>query len=166
MAKIDFKGIDDYAKALAGLEKDSEEIIKRAVYKGASVVADAIKEGLKTIPIQEGENGLPPIGTPENKLHGISRKQKADLLDSFGLAPMENKDGYVQTKAGVDGYGSTKTKEYPKGLPNVTLLRSIESGTSFRKKTPIVRTAVTQSRKQAEKVMDETINSELKKIFE
>lgn len=165
MAKIDFKGIDTYAKMLARLESGSEEIVKRAVYEGAAVVADAIKEGLKSIPIQEGKNGLPPIGTPENPLHGITRKQKGDLLDSFGLAPMENKNGYIQTKAGVDGYGSTKTKAYPQGLPNVVLLRSIESGTSFRKKTPVIRRAVTKSRKQAEKVMDETINKELEKIF-
>lgn len=165
MAKIDFKGIDAYAQALARMESGSEEIIKRAVYNGAAVVADAIKDGINSIPIQEGENGLSPIGTPENPLYGITRKQKGDLLDGFGLAPMENDGGYIQTKAGFDGYGSTRTKAYPKGLPNVVLMRSVESGNSFRKKTPVIRRAVTKSRKPAEKVMDETINSELEKIF-
>ena len=165
MAKIDFKGIDEYAKRLSILFKDSEEIVKKAVYQGADVVADAIKEELKTIPIQEGENGLAPIGTPENPLYGITRKQKGDLIDYFGLAPMEEDNGYIQTKAGFDGYGSTKTKAYPKGLPNALLMRSIESGPSFRKKRPVIRRAVTKSRKQAEKVMDETINKELEKIF-
>lgn len=159
MAKIDFKGIDTYAKMLARLESGSEEIVKRAVYEGAAVVADAIKEGLKSIPVQEGK------GTPENKLHGITKKQKADLINGFGLAPIENSNGYIQTKAGFDGYGSVKTKAYPKGLPNVLLARSLESGTSFRKKIPVIRRAVTKSRKQAEKVMDETINKELEKIF-
>lgn len=166
MAKINFKGIDDYAKALAKLESGSEEIVKKGVYEGAAVVADAIKSELNNLPIQEGENGLPPLGTPENPLTGVSRTQKGDLLDGFGLAPMENKDGYVQTKAGFDGYGRTKTKAYPKGVPNSVLMRSIESGTTFRKKTPVIRKAVTRSRKQAEAKMAETVEAEIKKIME
>lgn len=165
MAKIDFKGIDEYAKALARLENGSEEIIKKGVYEGAAVVADKIKEGINGIPIQEGENGLPPIGTTENPLTGISRTQKGDLLDGFGLAPMENKNGYIQTKAGFDGYGRTKTKAYPKGVPNSVLMRSIESGTSFRKKNPVIRKSVTSSRKEAEAKMAETVEEEIKKIM-
>ena len=45
MAKIDYKGIDDYAKALGKLWKESEEIITAAVYDGAAIVADEIKAG-------------------------------------------------------------------------------------------------------------------------
>ena len=51
MAKIDFKGIDEYEKVLDTLERESEEIIKSAVYKGAALVADEIKAGLKELPI-------------------------------------------------------------------------------------------------------------------
>lgn len=165
MAKIDFKGIDEYAKVLATLGNDSEEVIKSAVYKGAAPVADEIKTGLKGLPIEEGENGLPPVGTPEHKLTGVSRRQKADLLDSFGLAPIENDNGYIQTKAGVDGYGSIKTKKYPKGTPNVALMRSIESGTSFREKHPIFRQATNRARKRAEKAMADEIDNQLKQRF-
>lgn len=165
MAKIEFKGIDDYAKALANLQNESEEIIKRGVYDGAAVVADAIKSGLNSIPIQEGKNGLPPIGTSDNPLTGISRTQKGDLLDGFGLAPIENHNGYIQTKAGFDGYGSTKTKAYPEGLPNSVLMRSLESGTSFRKKNPVVRKATNGARKAAETKMGETVEKEIKKIM-
>lgn len=165
MAKIEFKGINEYAKVLATLGNESEEIVKSAVYKGAAIVADEIKSGINSIPIQEGNNGLPPVGTPENKLYGISRKQKGDLMDSFGLAPMENDGDYIQTKAGVDGYGSIPTKKYPGGVPNVMLMRSIESGTSFRDKHPVFRQATNRARKRAEEAMKNEIDNQMQKYF-
>ena len=165
MAKIEFKGIDEYAKVLATLGNESEEIVKSAVYKGAAIVADEIKSGINSIPIQEGDNGLPPVGTPENKLYGISRKQKGDLMDSFGLAPMKNDGDYIQTKAGVDGYGSIPTKKYPGGVPNVMLMRSIESGTSFRDKHPVFRQATNRARKRAEEAMRNEIDNQMQKYF-
>ena len=165
MAKIEFKGINEYAKVLATLGNESEEIVKSAVYKGAAIVADEIKSGINSIPIQEGNNGLPPVGTPENKLYGISRKQKGDLMDSFGLAPMENDGDYIQTKAGVDGYGSIPTKKYPGGVPNVMLMRSIESGTSFRDKHPVFRQATNRARKRAEEAMRNEIDNQMQKYF-
>lgn len=166
MASIDFKGIEDYSKALSSLFNDSEEIIKKAVYQGAGIVADEIKEGLKGIPTEEGDNGLPPYAQDGEKLKGVSRRQKADLIDSFGLAPIENDSGYIQTKAGVDGYGSVRTKKYPNGLPNALLMRAVESGTSFREKHPVFRPAVNRSRKRCEAKMGEVIEDEIKRIFE
>ena len=165
MAKIDFKGIDEYSKVLAALGNESEEIVKSAVYKGAALVADEIKQGINSLPIEEGENGLPPMGSPDHKLSGVSRKQKGDLLDAFGLAPIQNDNGYIQTKAGVDGYGSIPTKKYPRGVPNVMLMRSIESGNSFRNKNPIFRKATNRARKRAEQAMSNEIDEQLKKRF-
>lgn len=166
MAKIDFKGIDEYSKRLEILFKDTEQVVRQAVYEGAAIVADEIKAGLKALPVEEGDNGLPPVGTPEHKISGVSRRQKGDLIDSFGLAPIENDGGYVQTKAGVDGYGSIPTAKYPNGVPNAMLMRSIESGTSFRNKHPVFRPAVNRSRKRCEQKMAETIDEEIKKIIE
>lgn len=165
MAKMSVEGLEEYSLRLSKMGDTSEEMTKKAVWQGAEVVADAIKNGLKGIPIQEGKNGLPPIGTENEKLHGITRRQKADLTDSFGLAPMKEDRGYIQTKAGFDGYGSVKTKKYPKGVPNAVLMRSIESGTSFREKKPVIRTAVNKSRKQAEEEMQKSIDESCKKIF-
>lgn len=166
MAKIDFKGIDEYSKRLEILFKDTEKVVRQAVHEGAAVVADEIKAGLKSLPVEEGDNGLPPVGTPEHKISGVSRRQKGDLIDSFGLAPIENDGGYVQTKAGVDGYGSIPTAKYPNGVPNAMLMRSIESGTSFRNKHPVFRPAVNRSRKRCEQKMTETIDKEIEKIME
>ena len=166
MAKIDFKGIEEYSKKLEVLFKDTEKVVREAVHQGAAIVADEIKAGIEGLPVEEGENGLPPVGTQERKLKGVSRRQKGDLINSFGLAPIENENGYVHTKAGVDGYGSIPTKKYPKGVPNAMLMRSIESGTTFREKNPIFRTATNRARKRCEKKMDETVDDKIKKIME
>ena len=163
MAKIEFKGIDEYAKVLSTLEDESEEIIKSAVYKGAALVADEIKKGIKGLPIEEGDNGLPPMGDSQHKLTGVSRRQKADLIDSFGLAPIQNDNDYIQTKAGVDGYGSIPTKKYPSGVPNVMLMRSIESGTSFRQKNPIFRKATNRAKKRAQEIMGKEVDEQIEK---
>lgn len=165
MAKIDFD-TDGYMKAIESLSADTEEIVKSAIYKGADVVANAIRQNIQAIPIQEGDNGLPPVARDGEKLYGISRRQKADLLAGFGLSPMEESGDYVNTKAGFDGYGSVKTKKYPRGVPNAILMRSVESGTSFRDKHPTVRPAVNRSRKAAQAKMDETINQEIEKRME
>lgn len=165
MARIMFKGIWEYCKVLEKLKDEKNDVIKSAVYRGAAIVADEIKAGLKTLPIEEGPNGLPPVGTPEKKLKGVSRRQKADLIDSFGLAPIRNDNGYIQTKAGVEGYGSVPTRNYPKGTPNVALMRSIESGTSFREKHPIFRQATNRAKKRAVAAMQESLDEQLGKRF-
>lgn len=160
MARMQVKGLDEYSEKIRKLSKDSNYIIEKSVYNGAGVVANAIKKGLQDLPIDNR------FGTTENKLHGVSRRQKSDLIDSMGLAPIEhNISGYVNTKVGWDGYGSTPTNKYPKGVPNQLLMRSVESGTSFRKKTPVVRRAVNSVREKAVNKMAETVDDELRKEF-
>ena len=160
MAKIEYKNIDDYAKALGKLWKESEEIITAAVYDGAAIVADEIKARLKKLPIDNRK------GTSDDKLRGVTKKQKSDLIDAFGVAPIENDGDTINTRLGFDGYGSTPTNKYPRGVPNAMLMRSVESGNSFRKKTPVVRPAVNRARKMAEQKMAETLEKEIKERME
>lgn len=161
MAKIVMDGIEEYANRLSSLFKDTEGIVRKAVFRGAAVVADEIKNGLKSIPtIRNNE-----IGTESNPISGVTKKQKSDLIEAFGLAPIENKGGYIQTKAGVDGYGSVPTKKYPNGVPNAMLMRSVESGTSFRRKTPVFRPAVNRAKERCITEMKKTIDEELGKIM-
>lgn len=161
MAKIVMEGIEEYANRLSSLFKDTEGIVRKAVFRGAAVVADEIKSGLKAIPtIRNNE-----IGTTEHPIRGVTKKQKSDLIEAFGLAPIENKSGYIQTKAGVDGYGSAPTKRYPNGVPNAMLMRSVESGTSFREKTPVFRQAVNRAKEKCITEMKKTIDEELGKIM-
>lgn len=168
MARFQIRGLEEYERALSRLGGQTEEIAKKGVYVAVKIVADAIKEGLKGLPVIEGDvKGLPPVGTPESPLTGVSRKQKEDLIESMGVPPIEmNPDGYIETKIGWDGYGSIPTKKYPKGVPNQMLIRSIESGTSFRKKNPVVRRAVTKSKKAAVAAMNQEIEKAIGREME
>lgn len=162
MARItQIKGLDEYAIKVRRLSRNSQEIIKKAVYNGADVVADAVKSALRGLPVENG------YGTKEKPLRGVSQRQKSDLIKSMGLAPIQNfkNKGYINTKLGWDGYGSVPTKKYPRGVPNQLLMRSVESGTSFRQKTPVVRKAVNGARKTSIKRMSETVDDELRKEF-
>ena len=54
MAKITFPGLTDYELMLSKLEDSTDEMIGKAVYAGAGIVADAIKENIKALPIVRG----------------------------------------------------------------------------------------------------------------
>lgn len=159
MAKLTVTGLDDYGTRIEKLFENTEQICKEAVYAGAGVIADAIKEGIRSLPIDNG------IGTDKKKLKGITNRQKADLINGFGLAPIENNNGDINTKIGFDGYGSIPTKKYPKGLPNASLMRSVESGTSFREKSPIIRKTVNSNRKKAQKEMENVVDKKCEEIM-
>lgn len=163
MARISFKGADDYAKALQQLEFTAEQgkLLEDAVKAGAKPVADEIRRRLESLPedkfrfLQDGE-----------KFDGLPEQQKEDLAESFGLTPItRDRNGFVNTKAGFDGYGTAPTKAYPKGIPNQLLARAVESGSSVRRKTPFVRPAVQATREEAVDEMDKAIRQELEKIF-
>lgn len=163
MARISFKGAADYAQALKQLEFTAEQgkLLEDAVKAGAKPVADEIRRRLDALPtddfrrLDDGE-----------KFTGLPVVNHLDLIDSFGLTPVSrDRSGFVNVKAGFDGYGSKPTKAYPKGIPNQLLARAVESGSSVRKKTPFVRPAVQATRKEAVDEMDKTVRQELEKIF-
>lgn len=159
MAKITFPGLADYELMLSKLEDGSEEIIGKAVYAGAGIVADAIKSSIQSLPIVRG------YGTDSNPLPGgVTSAQKAGLIDGLGISRMQDDAGYLNVKIGFDGYNNTRTEKYPQGQPNQLVARGVESGTSWKQKKPFVRPAVTKSRKQAENTMAKIIDEELEKL--
>ena len=163
MAKITFKGQSEYYKKLQQLQDvyRQDEPLERVVYKGASVVADAIRSKIGSLPV----TGFQRL--PEGKrFSGISKEQKEDLLKGFGLSPIQRLSKSIDTKAGFDGYGSYPTKSYPQGIPNNLLARSIESGSSVRGKTPFVAPAVRASKDKAVREMENEIDTQMKDIFE
>ena len=144
---------------LSRLEESTDEMIGKAVYAGAGIVADAIKENIKALPIVRG------YGTEDNPLPGgVTAPQKAGLIDGLGIAPMQNDMGYLNVKIGFDGYNATKTEKYPQGQPNQLVARGVESGTSWKKKKPFIRPAVNASRNRAEAEMARILDEEIKKV--
>lgn len=159
MAKITFPGLKDYELMLSRLEGATDEIIGRAVYTGAGIVADSIKEAINSLPIVTG------YGTESNPLPGgVTAAQKAGLKDGFGISELQDDNGYLNVKLGFDGYNRTRTEKYPQGQPNQLVARGVESGTSWKQKKPFIRPAVTRSRKPAETEMKRVIDEEIEKI--
>ena len=159
MAKITFPGLKDYELMLSRLEGATDDMIGRAVYAGAGIVADAVKQGIQSLPIVTG------YGTESNPLPGgVTSAQKAGLIDGFGISKLRDDNGYLNVKLGFDGYNRTRTEKYPQGQPNQLVARGVASGTSWKQKKPFMRPAVTRSRKPAETEMKRVIDEEIEKI--
>lgn len=160
MAFIKFKGLEEYELRISLLGKNTERIAGAAIYAGAAIVADEIKKGIESLPIVRG------YGSPANPLPGgVTSVQKQGLRDGMGISPMQNKAGYLNVKIGFDGYNATKTKKFPQGQPNQLVARGAESGTSWKQKSPFVRTAVTRAKKTAEEKMASVLDYEIEKIM-
>lgn len=158
MAYLEFKGLKEYELKLSRLEANTEKTVGEAIYQGAKIVADEIKSGIETLNVEKSRKG-----NKQNLLSGITQDQKEGLKNGFGIAPMEYENGYRSVKLGFDGYNNTKTKKYPKGQPNVLIARAVESGTSFRKKTPFVRPAIKRTKTKAEQAMTKIIEEQISK---
>lgn len=156
--KLEITGIEELIGQLEELADDADEMYKRAAYAGAKVLADEIKKGLNNLRVVKAR-----WGTPENPLQGIPAERKADLIAGMGVSDIENDGTKTTVSVGFHGYGSRPTKTYPQGIPNQMLMRSVESGTSFMVKQPVVRPAVNRAKKQAEAAMEKEVTEYLAK---
>lgn len=160
MAKMKFEGLKEYELKLSKLKADTKKICGKAIYAGASVVADSVKTALNSLPVNNGEHG-----NSKRLLEGITEAQKNGLVNGFGISPLEDDSGQYNVKLGFDGYNDVKTKKYPKGQPNILIARAVTSGTVFMKKNPAIRKAISQSKKSAESTMGEVLDQEIKSIM-
>lgn len=160
MARFEFSGIDNYIKQLNKLQQSTKDgVVGKTVYAGAAVVADSVRRAIQALPVGDGRaQGGGLVDT-------VTLPQKAGLLDGFGISRMKDDDGFVNVKLGFDGYNSTRTEKYPRGQPNALIARSVNSGTTFRKKTKFVDKAVNSARKAAETEMDAACSREIEKIM-
>lgn len=146
MAKWTMHGVDDYVAYLQRVGKSTDGIIGEAVYAMAGVVADKIRDNLKSLgTVSNAAN----IATYRRGYSRLSDVEKDGLLKGLGISPMQDESGYIHVKIGFDGYNDVKTKRYPKGQPNAMIARVTESGSSYRKKAPFIRPAIQASEKMA-----------------
>lgn len=146
MAKWTMEGMSEYIAYLQSIAGVTDEAIGAGVYAMAEVVADKVRDNIQALPTVSNEAN---IATYRQGYSRLSDLEKQGLLEGFGVTPMQDDGGYKNVKLGFDGYNSVKTKKYPQGQPNVLIARVTESGSSYRKKTPFMRTAVNASRKEA-----------------
>lgn len=164
MASIKIDGLEAYQKQLEALGNDITGILKRGVYDGADVVADAVRSSLSSLPVSDDVEAIRAYR--EGRPGPLTSKQKAGLLRGLGLAKMQNSDGFVSTKLSFAGYNDVKTKKFPKGQPNIMIAASIENGTSASKRQPFMRTAVNKVKAASKAAMEATVTSDIENIME
>lgn len=138
MATISFKGLDEYRDVMMKLQLKTDFIIKPAVYEGAAIVVEEVKKSLDRV---------------------TSSQATGDLRESIGLSPMENDNGFINTKLGFEGYDR-------KGDPNIVKARALESGTSKQQKKPFIRPAVNKVRAEAENRMAVVVSKQIEKLLD
>ena len=153
-------GIDNYIRQLQNCADKTENIIKRSAWEGARVVMDAVKAEA---------NGIPTHGSTKSStdiVNGLTPTQKAGVIASLGIARFREDGNFINVKIGSDGYNTVYTKKYPKGQPNAMLIRSLESGTSFRNPYPFVSRAVSKTRGKSIEAMRKQCDEEVKKYVQ
>ena len=158
MAKIRWKGLEEYELMLSKLEAGTEEIAGKAIYEGAKVMADAMKASIEALPVDER------YVKAGEMLNGISQAQKDGLVESFGISTMQNDGGYMNVKLGFDGYNSIRTKAFPSGQPNSLIARSVNAGTSFRQRIPFIDSTIRANKSKCEEAIRKKLDEELEKI--
>lgn len=162
MARMTFKGTEEYALKLSKLGAEMEAVAGKAIHNAAGLVADAIQANISSLPEVDEKYNM--IAYRKGMKSKLSEKQKEGLKESFGITKMEkDQSGYYNVKLGFDGYNQIKTKKYPKGQPNQLIARVTESGSSYMDKIPFIRTAVSATRRRAVEEMQRIIDEETKK---
>ena len=139
-------GLEDLSKIMAQLGNKAREVARGALYDGAGVMANAITravDGIRTEPFKYAAGGKTRLPSPE---------EKAALQGKTGIAKFRDDEEEVNTIVGINprsGYADVNGTQKPIPL----IARAINSGTSFMKKQPVIRKAVTQNRKTAEQAI-------------
>ena len=162
MAKVELKGMEAYLTELRKAGEATGPVCEAAVYAGAKVVADAIKQKIKELDRVSDDEAL--AAYKEQRPVKISVSQKIGLKESFGVTPIKNQYGMYSAKVGFDGYNSVKSKRWPKGQPNQLIARACESGSSAMIKQPFIRTTLKSVQQAAELAMEQEADKKLKEI--
>lgn len=152
------KGMDQYLSQLQNLEFDAPEAVRDAVFEGAKIVADAVKDSINSLPTDDSpyQEYITAPRTVQKK--GLAVRARGT---GFGISPMRNDNGYIHVKLGFDGYNTMRTKQHPGGQPNAMIARVFESGNSFTRKLSFVSKATRASKDAAERKMAETIDKRI-----
>lgn len=157
------KEINDYIRALDKFTDATDGMIRWTIYPGAEKITDKIREAIEELPeidrkMRESKGSS--VKRPKDKRKrtgkipkGVTQVEREGLLDGLGIAGMRFDDDWLNAKVGMDGYNKHVTAKWPKGHPNAMIARSVESGTSFRKKTPFIAPTAKKYKEQAQKDM-------------
>lgn len=160
--KMSTSGLDALINTFDRLEGNTREIAHKGLYKAAGIVADEVKSGLQSLPIQEDPDGTPPTIKDGQRYTGITSKEKQSLIDGMGISPHRDNGNTISVAIGFSGTSQVKTKRFPGGVPNGALMRGIESGTSVRQKHPVIRPALNRVKATAAEAAKQEILKDIK----
>lgn len=132
MPMMKVTGLEDTLAALAKLEGETEGVVKRAVYEGVSVLADAVRSHIDSI----------ETAGPSDWERRRREEQKAGLKAGLTTYDIRSKGGYIEGGVGFTGYNALRQ-------PNRKIARVFNSGTSFSRKQPFFSRAVRGARQAA-----------------
>lgn len=148
------KGLEEYTIKIEQLSNVFvlDDVIEKALQKGADVVADKTKSALVNLPV---DNRPYVVGQRD----GLLQVQKSGLVNSFGISPVQKKKTITNIKTGVDK-GTNKI-----GQPNVTIARRLESGTSYMKKNPVFKRATKSAKEECLNVIANSVKDSLEELM-
>lgn len=142
MAQFRADGLGNLAQRIEKLKLNNDKI-EEILKAGSQPINEQLKANIQALP----ERPQNEYGTESNKATGILRVQKIDLLHDVGVTPMQHRNGYFDVKIGYyNGYLRPQTKRWPEGTPTQMLARSLEKGTSWLNKRPVVKPAYNQAK--------------------
>lgn len=152
------EGLKELEDLLNHAGEHAEAIAGRGLYDGAGAMADEIKrqvKNIKTEPFWYAQGRHQRMPSPEEK--------EIVMNADTGIAKFDKNGAEVQTSVGFSrsGYAILKNKTVPIPL----IANAINSGTSFMKKQPFFRKAVSAGRKKAVSRMKETMENEWSRFF-
>ena len=152
-------GMDELVANFSLAEDAAQGIAKASLYEGANIIANAMHSSLNTIQTEEfhwvPEGGEKRMPSPQEKA--------AVQAARFGVAKHEGTGAEVNTVVGITGSGYVNLNG--KSVPAAMLLRSSQSGTSFRKAQPVVRRAINRSKGAAAAKIASEAEARIQKLF-
>lgn len=135
-AKIEAIALDELCAKIDSIGQN-DEIVKKALYEGAGIVADRVRSNLQSV---------------------LSGNSSGELLEALGISPMRSGGGQANVSIGFDGYDS-------KGAPNALKARAMESGTSKQPKRPFMRPALNATKGLAQNKILQVLEEEVNKLL-
>ena len=137
--KISTTGMDELVQKLQRAGEAAHGVAAASLYEGAGVVADAVSSAVQGIAVKRFKYPAPP-----GKQRMPSPEEKAILENArSGVAKFRDDGGSVNTSVGFQSSGYADLNG--KSVPVPVIANAINSGTSFMKKQPFFRRAVSQS---------------------
>ena len=82
MAKVSLKGFDDFLASISAIGSNTESIAREALYDGADIMANAVKEELGAIPTVSDNYNL--VAYKSGAKMKLSHRQKKRACREYG----------------------------------------------------------------------------------